>query len=126
MKSQLLFLVSTFIFLIFSCSIVGCGNRGKLVTAAEFGDKWPLTVDRGYVYSVGMAAIFETTDGTKYALNGFASSNYGYPYTWDIQLEDKSHLEKMHPIDRENFKQSGQIIKMDTSDLLKLALETKR
>jgi len=45
----------------------------KHVSAAEFGDSWPLTVEEGYVYSVRKAAVFET-EGKTYGLNGTAIS----------------------------------------------------
>ncbi|MBM3831842.1 MAG: DUF4339 domain-containing protein [Verrucomicrobia bacterium] len=68
------------------------------VSAAEFGDRWPLTVSSGYIirrerkipnasfksYSV----IFESPDGTRYGLNGHALTE-GYR---NIHAITKSHL----------------------------------
>ena len=54
--------------------IVSCGNsnQGIYVSKEEFGDKWPFTVQDGYVYSVKrMVAVFKH-NGIEYALNGFA------------------------------------------------------
>lgn len=49
--------------------VSGCGHHGKLVTQQDMGDEWPFTVDRGYVYCIDGAPVFEA-DGTVYGLNG--------------------------------------------------------
>ena len=43
----------------------------KPVSRKMFGNKWPFTVESGYVYSVNQAAIFETAT-VKYQINGLA------------------------------------------------------
>ena len=53
------------------------GHPGVLVTEDEWGERWAFKVDKGYVYSVNQAAIFETVNGRKYQLNGVASER-GY------------------------------------------------
>jgi hypothetical protein len=45
-----------------------------LVTKADLGDKWPFTVDSGYVDCPdGLSAIFRTGNA-EYGLNGMATS----------------------------------------------------
>ena len=49
-------------------------TEGRLVTKAELGDKWPFTVDSGYVDCPdGLSAIFRTGN-VEYGLNGMATS----------------------------------------------------
>lgn len=65
MKRSLILL--SLVTLLISCG----GNPGKLVTKEEFGKNWAFTVDKGYVYSIGQAAIFRA-EGVEYQLNGVA------------------------------------------------------
>ena len=52
--------------------LISCGgNPGQLVTKDEYGEKWAFTVEKGYVYSIGQAAIFKA-EGVEYQLNGVA------------------------------------------------------
>jgi hypothetical protein len=45
----------------------------RSVSRAEFGDRWPLTVDSGTLrYEPGHAVVFRAPDGTDYAVNGSA------------------------------------------------------
>ncbi|PHR93480.1 MAG: hypothetical protein COA78_32785 [Blastopirellula sp.] len=53
------------------------GGSGREVTAEEFGDQWPFTVDRGVVDCVKEMAYTFEADGKVYALNGFASAWLG-------------------------------------------------
>ena len=55
----------------------GSGTSGRRVSAAELGDRWPLTVAEGYVDCVAPKAAVFRTDGVTYALNGVAKSR-GY------------------------------------------------
>jgi len=50
---------------------------GVLVTAEEWGERWAFKVDRGYVYNIDGAAVFEKVDGNIYQLNGVARTR-GY------------------------------------------------
>ena len=60
------------IFLILVVFLFSCGgNPGKLVTKEQYEEEWAFTVDKGYVYSTGQAAIFKT-GGVEYQLNGVA------------------------------------------------------
>lgn len=46
------------------------------VTADQFGDKWPLTVDKGTLHCEAPTRIFFTTsEGYKYGVNGTASQD---------------------------------------------------
>ena len=55
---------------------------GMAVSQAQYGDDWPLTVAEGTLRCEhGYAVTFEAPDGTKYAVNGMATtwaSQYGY------------------------------------------------
>ena len=69
----------------------------KPVSRKTFGNKWPFTVESGYVYSISekidsiyvktiRAAIFETS-GIKYQINGIAES-MGYTLIDPIWRDD--------------------------------------
>ncbi|SEM67324.1 DUF2511 domain-containing protein [Halomonas caseinilytica] len=51
---------------------------GVMVTASEYGNDWPFTVDSGRVDCKPVDAAVFTHDGTAYQLNG-AASQRGYP-----------------------------------------------
>lgn len=62
-------------------------SLGRLVTKAELGDKWPFTVDSGYVDCPdGVSAIFRT-GSVEYGLNGMATSR-GYAEPDPIRKAD--------------------------------------
>ena len=47
------------------------------VTADQFGDKWPLTVENGTLHCEAPPRIvFTTPDGPKYGVNGSAANDY--------------------------------------------------
>jgi hypothetical protein len=47
------------------------------VSAAQFGDKWPLTVNKGTLHCEPPTRIvFTAPDGQKYGVNGSASNDY--------------------------------------------------
>ncbi|MCK8640473.1 YebY family protein [Acinetobacter schindleri] len=47
------------------------------VTADQFGDKWPLTVDKGTLHCEPPTRIvFTAPDGQKYGVNGSAANDY--------------------------------------------------
>lgn len=47
------------------------------VTADQFGDKWPLTVDKGTLHcEQPTRIIFTAPDGQKYGVNGSAQNDY--------------------------------------------------
>lgn len=84
--------------LLFSILVIACGkqHQGQLITKEELGNKWPFSIEKGYVYKTDANhLIFETEDGTKYAVNGMArnwlkSSKYNYKDIEEIWLiEDK-------------------------------------
>ncbi|MDQ3913925.1 MAG: YebY family protein [Actinomycetota bacterium] len=61
-----------------ACS--GAGQEGQKVTADEFGNDWPLTVDEGYLNCEGAGAVtFTDPDGNTYAVNGTALGATEYP-----------------------------------------------
>lgn len=74
--------------------VVGCAAAppGLSVSRAEFGDSWPLTVDRGTLRCEAPGAvIFQAPDGSDYAVNGLASSQ-GYPGIDPIWADDPDPL----------------------------------
>jgi hypothetical protein len=63
--------------------------KGRFVTRQELGDKWPFTVDSGYVDCPdGISAIFRTGN-TEYGLNGMATSR-GFAEPDAIRKSDPS------------------------------------
>lgn len=54
-----------------------CKTSGKEVSAADFGDRWPLTVPSGKVNCIKPNAAIFIHEGTTYQLNGMASQQ-GY------------------------------------------------
>lgn len=65
--------------------LCACGASGTKVTSAEYGDRWPFTIDEGTLRcdaeSRRSRRLFVTLDdgtGIMYALNGSARS-FGYP-----------------------------------------------
>lgn len=52
-------------------------TNAQPVSAADFGDKWPLTVDSGVLRCEEQAVVFRY-EGVDYAVNGTAKSR-GYP-----------------------------------------------
>ena len=52
-----------------TCGGAGQGESGRKVTAAEFGERWPLTVPEGYVDCVPVDAAIFTSGARSYALN---------------------------------------------------------
>jgi hypothetical protein len=71
---------ATILILALAVTVVGCesdsgtsNSDGVEVSAAELGDKWPLTVDRGTLRCEGdIDVIFTAPDGTEYGVNGTA------------------------------------------------------
>ena len=55
----------------------GGGAAGVEITAEQFGDSWPFTVERGQLSCAGASAIVFTADGTEYAVNE-AAREAGY------------------------------------------------
>jgi hypothetical protein len=79
-------------------------DRTITVTAAEYGDEWPLTVDSGVLQCQGNAASIRTPRGV-YALNGFAL---------------QEGLPRLDPIWRDDPSVPG--VKVSIGDLLDMAL----
>jgi hypothetical protein len=78
----------------------GHDARGVYVSREQFGDKWPFTVDGGYVESINNgnafgvtygAVVFHANNGKTYALNGFAMGR-GYLDIEPIWRDDPNHL----------------------------------
>jgi hypothetical protein len=87
------------------------GHPGMLVTAEEWGESWAFKVDKGYIYNINQAAIFETDNGRKYQLNGVATTR-GYALIDPIWLD--------HP----NAFFEGE--KVDIGPFIALALKTTK
>lgn len=51
--------------------------KAQEVSADQFGDKWPLTVDKGTLHCEPPTRIvFTAPDGQKYGVNGSAANDY--------------------------------------------------
>jgi len=64
-------LVIALVFIPVLLVMAGCGDPAK-VSAEEFGDAWPLTVDRATLHCSGGSAVWMSAGGRNYALNGTA------------------------------------------------------
>jgi hypothetical protein len=61
------------------------------VSRATYGDGWPFTVASGILSChPGQAVVFETSDGTVYALNGVATADPQFHDLEPIWLDDPS------------------------------------
>lgn len=63
----------------------------EVITKAEYGDRWPLTVDRGSVECVGVGAVLFHATGETFAVNGLALSAASYPPIDPIWRDDPSN-----------------------------------
>ena len=88
MKNFFLF-VGVFIIAAFVWSQIN--SAGTKVTAAEFGDKWPLTVDEGYVECRRGDSYVFTSNGKTYGLNGFGDTFFADAKLHDIWKKDPKH-----------------------------------
>ena len=52
---------------------------GEIITSAEYGNRWPLTVESGTVQCRGPGAVLFRTGDKTYAINGLALSSTDYP-----------------------------------------------
>lgn len=77
--------------------LTGCGNEQsvessstheKAITKAEYGTKWPFTVESGTLKCVDGSVIF-TANGKTYGVNG-ASKSHGYADIEEIWAVDSS------------------------------------
>lgn len=59
-----------------------------LMTQAELGDEWPLTVDEGIVRCEGAGEVYFEAEGTTYAVNGTAQGASGAPEIDPIWADD--------------------------------------
>lgn len=60
------------------------------VTRADFGRDWPLTVDSGVLSCEGAGAVYFTSGGTRYALNGLAQGQGDAPEVDPIWADNPS------------------------------------
>ena len=65
-----------FPFLFFVACLACDNNPPGYVSRAEFGEKWPLTVDEGELHCSRSKVTFTTTDGKVYAVNGTAKAEF--------------------------------------------------
>jgi len=65
------------------------GESGLEVSAVEYGDQWPFTVERGWVNCEKEMALTFESDGILYGLNGFGLS-------W-LDTEDPLSIWKLDP-----------------------------
>jgi hypothetical protein len=70
--------------------------RGRLVTRAEFGERWPFTVESGVLDCIGVGEAVFRVGNVTYAINGTARSwadRHGYVDLADslIWRDDPAH-----------------------------------
>ena len=72
-------------FATYTCFIVallavvsGCEEKGVKVTKAEYGEKWPFTVDEGYLDCLGNHEVIFKVGRRQYALSGEAGATQKY------------------------------------------------
>lgn len=64
----------------FLLALIACGGAsetGMAVSAADFGENWPLTVEEGILRCEPPGAVVFSTGGKDYAVNGMAATQ-GY------------------------------------------------
>jgi hypothetical protein len=59
-----------------------------MVTRADFGKDWPLTVDAGVLSCEGASAVYFTANGIRYAVNGSARTRKDAPDIDPIWAKD--------------------------------------
>jgi hypothetical protein len=95
------------------------GSSGLRVTASEYGEDWPYTVDSGTLECDRDAATFTDPSGTKWALNGVAMSRGVKSMDDSIWLADEETMAQL----REAFPdETPATIRMSEGDLLTRAL----
>lgn len=67
--------------------MAACSPSENQVTQSQFGDKWPFTVESGYVDCVQPSRAIFRANGEVYALNGLARSA-GYKPIDEIWRDD--------------------------------------
>jgi hypothetical protein len=71
-------------------------DGGRRLTKAEFGEKWPLSVDEGVVRCLAMSVVVFEANGKTYAVNGTAkglAKERGFLSIDSIWLEDPKFTE---------------------------------
>ena len=56
--------------------LVGCGRESLIVTRAEYGDRWPLTVSQAELKCFATGELIAVINDLPYALNGTARARY--------------------------------------------------
>ena len=88
--------------------------HGREVTRAEFGERWPFSVERGVVDCVGVSEAVFRANGVTYAINGRARSlakSHGY-----VDLADSD-------IWRDDPRYPGTGLKVSIHGMINLALQ---
>lgn len=97
------------VFLLAALSVAGCGestsgtsgadnsdtaSNERLVSRADYGDEWPLTVGSGTLRCDGSAVTFTSADGTTYWVNGTAggqAEEQGWANVRSIWADDPAY-----------------------------------
>lgn len=123
-------------YLVAACMLVSCSGSkapadesvtksdfapgGKLVTKSDFetaGLRWPLTVESGQIGCDGNAYWFQSADGTKYGLNGFASNDAGYAAIEPIWSVDEKMMSEL----RAAGVNDGVVLRVNIGDMIREA-----
>lgn len=88
----------TVLALLISTGAYAAGNKTKIVTAKDYGDKWPFTFEKGELTCVAGSAVVvkNSKDGKSYALNGMANAFLGRELG-GVTMRDTKEATKPHP-----------------------------
>lgn len=83
-----------FILLLVSTNSMAAPRNGMNVSAAEYGDKWPLSVPSGEIFCSGHGVATFKTNGVSYALNGTAKTA-GYQPINGLWVDDMKMVKEI-------------------------------
>lgn len=101
----------TTLYFFLSASQLAVAADGLLITASDFGDKWPFTVNEGYVLCPDGVSVIFVSDDKKYALNGVADTR-GFPSINTIWRYDPDMIKMQKEIAKTEHKSLEEIQKI--------------
>jgi hypothetical protein len=77
-------------YLLILVCLAGCGlpKNAKEITKAEYGDRWPFTVEKGILRCEDGMVVFES-DGNEYGVNGLAQNQFKKDIGTILQDDDQ-------------------------------------